>query len=272
MPPLKRKYAYTLLVLVCLAASGSYLHYKYPSPPAFPGASSGHIMIAHAGGVIDGHPYTNSLEAVQASVRDGFRYIELDLRLTTDKRLVAVHDWEELNTLTHGTGKGPLSLEEFKQRRIYGQYTPLDGAAIKDIFLADPRLCLVTDKLDDFDALLAQLPIPQDRLLVEVFSYAKYAQALRKGIRHPMLCIWDKDSLREYSPLFSLGRIAMITVPAQALPEMEQELAALRRQGVCILAFSSNDHDFMGKYLNNCVNGFYTDNLGPASFSEAKTQ
>ncbi len=272
MPPLKRKYVYTLLVFVCLAASGGYLHYKYPRPQAFSGASRGPIMIAHAGGMIDNRPYTNSLEAVQASVRDGFRYIELDLRLTTDKRIVAVHDWEELNTLTQSASKGPMSLEEFTRSRIYGQYTPLDGAAINDIFLADPRLCLVTDKLDDFDALLAQLPIPQDRLLVEVFSYAKYAQALRKGIRHPMLCIWNKGSLREYSPLFSLGRIAMITVPAQALPEMEQELATLRRQGVCILAFSSNDQAFMRKYLNSCVSGFYTDNISPPRFSEAGTQ
>ena len=73
MPPFKRKAAYILFIIICLVVSvAAGLHYRYPKPQIFPGASSAPIMIAHAGGMIGEHPYTNSLEAVQASIRDGF--------------------------------------------------------------------------------------------------------------------------------------------------------------------------------------------------------
>lgn len=42
-------------------------------------------LIAHAGGEIDGHIYTNSLEPVQQSIKRGYKFIELDLALTSDQ-------------------------------------------------------------------------------------------------------------------------------------------------------------------------------------------
>lgn len=38
--------------------------------------------IAHAAGVVEGHVYTNSREALERALRDGYRFVELDLRKT----------------------------------------------------------------------------------------------------------------------------------------------------------------------------------------------
>ena len=49
-------------------------------------------FIAHSGGMINTSIYTNSLEALNSSYNLGARYFELDLRLTSDKKIVATHD------------------------------------------------------------------------------------------------------------------------------------------------------------------------------------
>ena len=45
--------------------------------------------IAHAGGEILGNTYTNSLEALNNSYKNGFRYFELDMIVTADNYIVA---------------------------------------------------------------------------------------------------------------------------------------------------------------------------------------
>lgn len=249
-----------------LGAAVVGLHYRYPAPTDFPAAQAGSILIAHAGGAIDGQTYTDSREAVEASIVNGFKFIELDLLLTADQQIVAGHDWEYLNSQLSLNGDEARSLTEVKEGRILGRYTPLDNAGINAIFLKHPDLYLVTDKLNDFDQIKEQLTIPQDRLFVEVFSYEKYARALRQGIKYPMLCMRSKEKLTEfkYDYLFRLGRVRMITIPAEIIPEAETELSELLQHGVRIFAYSSNNIPFMSKYLGKCVSGFYTDTVYPS--------
>jgi glycerophosphoryl diester phosphodiesterase len=49
------------------------------------------VAVAHALGEIDGHRYTNSLEAFRAGYEAGFRWFEVDLALTSDDVLVCFH-------------------------------------------------------------------------------------------------------------------------------------------------------------------------------------
>lgn len=50
-------------------------------------------VIAHAGGGIDGHIYTDSLEAINNSYDNGARLFDIDLRFTSDIEIVLRHDW-----------------------------------------------------------------------------------------------------------------------------------------------------------------------------------
>ena len=56
-------------------------------------------LISHAGGFIDNHAYTNSIEALQNSISKGFYMIELDLRLTSDNVFVALHSWKDIEKI-----------------------------------------------------------------------------------------------------------------------------------------------------------------------------
>lgn len=52
------------------------------------------IDITHAGGLLDGVPYTNSLEALNQNYKSGRRIFEIDLALTADGHIVLAHDWD----------------------------------------------------------------------------------------------------------------------------------------------------------------------------------
>lgn len=85
---------------------------------------------AHALGGIDGYSYTDSKEAFEAAYADGFRLFEVDISITSDDELVCCHGWserdyEERLGLAYDENTAVMSLEEFQNTKIQGQYTSL---------------------------------------------------------------------------------------------------------------------------------------------------
>lgn len=216
------------------------------------------ILIAHAGGGIDGHTYTNSLEALELAIKNGFKYIELDLIETLDGHIVAAHDWNMFHKMTGGSGGEPLTLHEFKQRKIHGKYTPLTYAEINDYFTRYNHLVLVTDKISNYELLLKEITVPQENLQVIMYEDEKYWEALSKGIKKPRLCL----STKEMRDSFLAGRmdVAMVTFPlSKDFPEARKELANQLNNGVSIFVPTSNDVDFIRNHIGTTVTGFFTD-------------
>lgn len=259
-----------LLVVCCIFFGFCYALYCYPEPSDFPFHREP-ILIAHAGGSIDGKFYTNSLEAVENSLKNNFNFIELDISPTpVDSTLVAVHDWKLFSQITGNVlgANQKYSYDDIAELKIHEKYTILSADRINELFSKHKSAWLVTDKIANFDLLLDQIHIPLDRMLVETFSYWAYAQALRKGINYPMLCIWNEKSLHKQKWIFYLKRIKIITVPASLLETAYEQISELYNSGVSIFAFSSNDLDFVKKHIGECVTGFYTDTLLPQNISK----
>ncbi|MBL4659990.1 MAG: hypothetical protein JKY19_06520 [Alcanivoracaceae bacterium] len=73
------------------------------------------LMIAHAGGGIDGKNYSNSLEAINLNYSKGFRYFEIDFSWTKDEKLVCIHDWQkQFKKVFAYKTRHPLSAEQFQ--------------------------------------------------------------------------------------------------------------------------------------------------------------
>lgn len=117
-------------------------------------------FIAHAGGEIDGHRYTNSLEALNQSHARGYKMFELDIIETADGQFVASHDWKLWVKQTGYMGGVPPTLEEFKKHKILGKYTPLDMQDINRWFADHPDAILVSDKTNKPKELASQFVDP----------------------------------------------------------------------------------------------------------------
>ena len=161
-----------LTVLLCLAR-------PLDGPAEGVNILSPNHLIAHAGGVINGHTYTNSKEALINALDNGFRYIELDLYETTDSNLVCLHSLVDYRKMTSSDCE-ILDTMSFLNHKLYGKYTPMTlNDAIK--IWEERPFYFVTDKISDPKILNRYFKKNRDKVIVEAFTLDDYIQLERDG-------------------------------------------------------------------------------------------
>ena len=218
-------------------------------------------FIAHAGGGIDDLKYTNSLEAVNKSIKNNFKLIELDIRETLDSVFVGVHEWKEFKKITNTKKKDEnelnneaLLLNEFKKKKIYKKYTPLDIISINDIFRKNNELILLTDKTNNFSKLNSDLNFDKKRIMVEVFGKKNYFNSISEGIINPIYSFNHKD----YNFVIK-HKIKIISAHSQDIIYYSQIYKKLVENNVMVFMYSSNESDFINNNLDILFTHVYTD-------------
>lgn len=218
-------------------------------------------FIAHAGGGIDDLKYTNSLEAVNKSIKDNFKLIELDIRETLDNIFVGVHEWKEFKEITNTKKQDEnelnneaLLLNEFKKKKIYKKYTPLDIISINDIFRKNNELILLTDKTNNFRKLNSDLNFDKKRIMVEVFGKKNYFKSISEGIINPIYSFNHKD----YDFVIK-HKIKIISAHSQDIINNSQIYKKLVENNVMVFMYSSNESDFINNNLDILFTHVYTD-------------
>jgi len=103
--------------------------------------------VAHALGGYEGNIYTNSEEALINSL-NYYKFIEVDMTLTRDGKLVCSHGWDEETAKHTGieyTEHEAPDYEEFMSWKICGKYRPVDAATIIDYMRRYPELLIEID-------------------------------------------------------------------------------------------------------------------------------
>jgi len=216
-------------------------------------------FIAHAGGGINDITYTNSIEAVLKSIDKGFKLIEIDLRETTDKHFVGVHDWLSLkkhsNNLNNITlDNSAISYEEFKKIKLFDKYTPITTKDINNIFSKNKDLILVIDKSNNFKKIKNDFLFDNSRIIVEVFSKKNYFESIEIGIENPMY----SANHRDYDFIIK-NNIKLIAASTNDILAYQDIYRNLIKQGIIIFAYSSNNKKFIEKNLNRLFSAVYTD-------------
>ena len=193
-------------------------------PPA--GALTARNLIARAGGPVfpagaKPLPATNSLEAVKTSLRNGFKFINLELTEIPGPRLVAARD------------------ETAYQQNLDSAYPPInDLRGVRALLDDDPQLRVFTDKSLDYELLKRDLPYPE-RILVTVFSLEAHARARELGFCHLALRVRERPE-GGWEPLLAAG-VNMVYVPYGLLKSARAEFAALHQRGLTIIAEAHPD-------------------------------
>lgn len=94
---------------------------------------------------------------------------ELDFQLTTDNKIVAVHD--------------PIQVteEEFLSEPAFEKFTSMNLEMVNDWFEKHPDAILVTDKLNRPDLFAEQFKF-KERLIMELFTWEAVVEAIELGI------------------------------------------------------------------------------------------
>lgn len=207
-------------------------------------------LIAHAGGELDGQVYTNSLEAIQNAIAQGYKFIEVDLRKTLDNHYYGAHKTREFNEATDHEEYWiiPPTSGEVRERELPGGLTPVLLADLVPIFREHPDVMLVTDKASDYRKLLEEFPLP-DQLLVEVGSPHEYAAAKLRGIRNVAANTDRPENVLEHG-------YEMVVVRAGASAET---MAELKAAGAELLVASFEDCDDIPDHVRAYGSLVYVD-------------
>ena len=145
-------------------------------------------LVAHAGGAIDDNIYTNSREAIETSIKEGRKFIEIDMIKTSDGFYIAGHDWELVNKMTgrEDLQDKPQSLAEYKKAKILGKYTTMDEFDVAELIKKYPDWIMLIDKARDIKHIVKSFP-NQNRVILQVYGLHGYFKALKNGIKHPVL-------------------------------------------------------------------------------------
>ena len=222
--------------------------------------------IAHAGGIIDGYTYTNSLEALEMSYSKGFRLFELDIRKTKDEKYVAVHDWEDWKNMTGYVGNTPVTHKEFIDYKIYKKFTPLGMEEINFWFKTHPDAILITDKINEPELFSKAFYYPK-RLMMELFT----KQAVEEGVKAGILSSIPNQHVindLDWDLVMKLG-IKHAAVSRFFISSNYKLLKKLKENDIKVYVYNINqdgdvtdsgmDEEYVTKYELDYVYGLYAD-------------
>ena len=221
-------------------------------------------FIAHGGGAVNGHTYTNSLEALNHNYANGFKLFELDIIKTSDGKYVAAHDWNHWAKISGYKGSLPVSEEEFLKHKLYNKYTPLDMKAINKWFGDHKDAILVTDKVNEPKE-FSQLFLDKKRLMMELFSLEALEEGLKLGIRSaiPSENVVNALGKNKLSKLKEL-KVKNIAVSRRYIEPNHNLMKELKESGINVYVFHVNfdkgkNEQYVVNYEMDYVYGMYAD-------------
>ena len=225
-------------------------------------------LIAHAGGAVYGYRLTNSLEALDASYGNGFRFFELDFEVTSDGKYVLLHDWESMaGRMLFSEGK--MALDEFKSAEKFASLTLLDLEGLFQWLRGHEDCYIVTDGKCGNEPFLAELYESagelSGRFIPQAYSYGEYEMAKNIGFEQVILTLYGMNDSEE--GLFSFAEDQKpwaITIPASVLTQTL--VSGLAKLGVYTYAHTVNDLSLFEEWHKYGLYGIYTDYFCPVKW------
>lgn len=245
----------------------------------------GFVLVAHAGGAVDGNAYTNSRQAIDLSLDSGFSYLELDFSKSKDGQWYLLHDWPSWASRAGYQGELPPSSNDVVQRQegyaaapsIHGVKSSYTTVSLNDLLqLLEQRagFSVVTDTKSDDDALLLLESIPEkyrDRFIFQTYSLDGIRRmAGLLGEERVILTAyqlndwwrWDGFNEEFLAALRRYPRMFGLTVPLSVAYESEK-MKRLLSVGIPVLVHGRpdeiNSYNLPRQLMQRGVSGAYVD-------------
>lgn len=280
-----RKYKQMLMVLPIASAASllvisccRHISGKQESP------WEGSRTIAHAGGMIDDHDYTNCLEAVLVNYKKGHRVFEIDFAVTSDNKLVCKHGWKTV-LQEGGVPDEPMDAQTFMSTPILGQYTPLSFETLCHLMNEYPDIWVVTDTknsktesvLQDFEMIVntakeCGMESVLDRLIIQIYNEEMYDTVSHiypfKSWIYTLYKFWggDTETFRDCVRFCYENDINGITTWNYYVNPGLMQIA--KSYGIPWYAHTENDIVNAENLFRQGLTGIYTDSITPDMITE----
>lgn len=216
------------------------------------------ILIAHAGGAYKGNAYTNSMEAFDQSLLNGFTYFEADFVSTIDGHYVSAHNWKFI------TGKEErLSLDNFKKIRKskFGSLLQMEELIS---WILKHHVYLITDSKEENIRLLSTMIAYSDAVkqyvIPQTYTFEETMLVKQMGFDRIIFTNYNaKYPLWMLNTIWKSGLVWAITIPAS--PSNLLLYKYIIPKNTRLFMHTLNDQSQVNALFTAGVNGFYTDRL-----------
>lgn len=231
------------------------------------------LVIAHAGGAIEGNAYTNSEQAMLANLALGARVFEIDFSRTQDGVWVGTHDWQTWKLQAHWLGALPPAYADFAASRlrtppgsIRTPYTPITLGFLEKMLALHKDLVIVTDTKYDLGELARALKATRlfRSLVPQAYSIEDVDMLRALGYERVILTVYKMELRHPDKVLNRIGEIVhqlhALTVPFDFFARQHARLAQL---GAPVYVHgppgSINSRELHHRFRRLGVAGFYLD-------------
>lgn len=219
-------------------------------------------LVAHAGSVAYGFRYTNSLEALEKSYKNGFQLVEIDFEWTSDGKVVAIHDWDSMVARLFEIEPRVLSLKEFKSLKTFQDLTLMDLDDLTNWLRTKEDVYIVTDaKADNLEFLRLVSESHkdiQDQIIPQIYSFEEYEPAKNMGYDNIILTLY-KSFAQDEEVIKFLKENPVFAVTVNIDKAYSQLPRQLKDLGIFVYAHTVNELYVFEELYENGISGIYTD-------------
>jgi Glycerophosphoryl diester phosphodiesterase len=229
-------------------------------------------VIAHGGGDYKGYETSNSVEALTQSIENGYKIIELDMDLSSDNRIIMLHDWDRTAKHYYNTDfPKKLSKSQFEKLSVFGKLEVLTLDRLVEILQKNPDIRIVTDVKDDNLELLSVLskkyPGLMDRFIPQIYDLDQWDKVKNLGFQDIILTLYamaDPDGAQIIS-FAGNHKLYAVTMPDyMAEKGLCKELA---QRGIVVYVHPVDHYEDALKFMAQGAYGIYSGSLLPEEFT-----
>jgi len=243
----------------------------------------GGILIAHAGGGHEAGTYSNTKEAMDLAVANGFTYIELDFTQVKNGDWVLMHDWNKTHlryfspfpnfppVLANLLNPIPETAKDFKARKMRFNLTHLTLDDTARWLEHHPNIRIITDvkgdNIEGLQAIKLALGNKTNQIIPQIYSPEEYSAVKSIGYSNIIFTAYRSSmGLNDIVEFCQSHDLFALTIPKGWLSE--NTLKSLSSIQTPLFTHTVNAPNNLNAYKQNGVDGFYTDYLTPISSRE----
>ena len=228
-------------------------------------------VIAHGGGAYKGYDTTNSVDALNQSIRSGYQYIELDMELSADGKIIMLHDWDRTAYHYFGTSfERKIYLSEFLKLKVHGELEVLTFDKLVPILNANPQVRIITDTKGDnlklLEIIQEQYPAVLDRIIPQIYDYDQWQPVYSLGYQDIIFTLYtmDKIDTEKLAAFVEDKGISAVTMPDYIADK--GYCTALSKRGIRVFVHPISEYEAALRYIKMGAWGVYSGTLLPEEF------
>lgn len=228
-----------------------------------------YVFVAHGAGGINHITYSNSNDAFNLSLHNGFQLIELDFVWTLDNKLVVLHDWFHNFNKFYGS-KGIRSYKDFMSEKMNYGLTRLALDHLLELFKRNKNFSIITDikskNIKGLKFLNDFFSDYKNRIIPQIYNFSEFKSVKELGFEKVILTLYKMRVNRIKLVNFLKGKSLFgVTVPKN-LASNKQLIESILKTGHRVFTHTVNTKKEVKHLIKNKIHGVYTDFLVPSDF------